>query len=64
MPGWEREGINPSPTLDPLNPVLGYSCTKARFTLGMDLAFRLLDRGPNGESENNGSVFERLSGLF
>ena len=24
MPGSVREGINPSPTLDPLNPVFGY----------------------------------------
>ena len=24
MPGWVREGINPSPTLEPLNPDLDY----------------------------------------
>jgi hypothetical protein len=24
VPGSVREGINPSPTLDPLNPVFGY----------------------------------------
>jgi hypothetical protein len=29
MPGLVREGMNPSPTLDPLNPVFGYFRIKA-----------------------------------
>ena len=33
MPGWVREGVNPSPTLDPLNPVFGYSRINSLMTL-------------------------------
>ncbi len=29
MPGWMREGINPSPTLDPMNIMFGYFRTKS-----------------------------------
>ena len=29
MPDWVREGINPSPTLDPLTSVFGYLHTKS-----------------------------------